>query len=574
MQKASSILFLCLFSLLFATVLTAQDAGTDDQALLPEIDPQDIEIRSQFQARFPGLRRQPILGFNPRPRVFQIDPERQPFIEDEETVMANLPLGEMDRPHAPVYQRLGYANPRNGFARIGVGSYFTPEADVYAIARIRDGNWISGNVRHLSSDGHIDGAASSYRNLDANFNLFNSFSKRTKLRSHFGVISDFNHYGGLIVDEDGPTNLNTRVERAGFRGGTELTVARTSLSGVNVGIDGYAYRYDLTSSLDNYVGDLNEWGFSGRAEYSRLGNNVEEVHRIRVRSRAGGIETLDNGMEGWSVTTASAHYERLFNYRTEVKASMGLAGVTDAENGFTFHVAPNVQISHTLLQGIELRGEVSGTPSHKSLRSVHGMNPYIDFSTSLQHQFVWLAKAEAVLEPFSGSRLTGGIAYENIYNHLYFTQNSNSVAGTGFSEQYYSPTFSDANFMRVYGSFSQDLRPDRLWIRADGHWQRPRLTGGDKIPFTETFALKGTASFRPVGQLLVEGWAEYAGNREDSFGESLSSYIVLGSRFEVAVSERLGVYGKLLNILDEQYELWRGYPERGFQGYVGITYLF
>ncbi|MCC5913297.1 MAG: hypothetical protein JJU46_02875 [Balneolaceae bacterium] len=574
MQKVTTILFLCFVSLLFAATLTAQDAGASDQTLLPEIDPQDIEIRSQFQARFPGLRRQPILGFNPRPRVFQIDPDRQPFIEDEETVMANLPLGQLDRPEAPVYMPLGYANPRNGFARVGVGSYFTPEADIYAIARIRDGNWVSGNVRHLSTDGHVEDATSSYRDFDANFNLFNSFSKRTKLRSHFGFKSNFNHYPGLVTDDEGPTDLNTRVEQAGFRGGTDLTVARTSISGVDFGVSGYAYRYDLTSNLDNYVGDVNEWGFRGRAEYSRLGSNVEEVHRVRVASEAGGIETLDNGMGGWSVTRVSAHYERLFNYQTEVKASMGLAGVTDAVNGFTFHVAPDVQISHTLLQGIELRGQVRGTPSHNSLNRVHNMNRFIDFTTPFEHQFTWEAKAEAVLEPFRGSRLTGGVSYQNIFNHLYFTQNSNEIAGTGLTEQYFTPTFNDANIFRVYGSFSQDLRPDVLWIKADGHWQRPRLTGNDKIPFTETFALKGTASFRPVGQLVVEGWAEYAGNREDSFGQSLSSYIVMGSRFEISVTERLGVYGKILNILDEEYELWRGYPERGFQGYVGITYLF
>ena len=36
----------------------AQDQQESDNSLLPEIDPQDIEIRSQFKARFPGLRRE------------------------------------------------------------------------------------------------------------------------------------------------------------------------------------------------------------------------------------------------------------------------------------------------------------------------------------------------------------------------------------------------------------------------------------------------------------------------------------------------------------------------------------
>ncbi|NBV31732.1 MAG: hypothetical protein EBR93_04265, partial [Bacteroidetes bacterium] len=32
----------------------SQGPGTQGQSLLPEINPQDIEIRSQFRARFPG----------------------------------------------------------------------------------------------------------------------------------------------------------------------------------------------------------------------------------------------------------------------------------------------------------------------------------------------------------------------------------------------------------------------------------------------------------------------------------------------------------------------------------------
>jgi len=141
MNRLLFALLLTSFTLFAGVKAVAQDAqqqtGTQ-QTLLPEIDPQDIEIRSQFQARFPGLRRQPILGFNPRPRVFQIDPNRTPFFEDEETVVANLPIGVLDRPEPPRYMPLGYSDPQNGFARIGIGSYFTPEADVYAVGRLNE----------------------------------------------------------------------------------------------------------------------------------------------------------------------------------------------------------------------------------------------------------------------------------------------------------------------------------------------------------------------------------------------------------------------------------------------------
>src|SRR6056297_3363852 len=88
--------------------LQAQDQQSDENSMLPEIDPQDIEIRSQFKARFPGLRRQPILGFDPTPRVYQIDPNRQPFMETQEQVVANLPVSELSRPNPPAYNPMRY----------------------------------------------------------------------------------------------------------------------------------------------------------------------------------------------------------------------------------------------------------------------------------------------------------------------------------------------------------------------------------------------------------------------------------------------------------------------------------
>src|SRR5690625_5017451 len=114
-----------LLTALFVAVQLAGQTQTQadvERSLLPDIDPQDIEIRSQFQARFPGLSRPPILGFNPRPRVYQIDPDRIPYIEDEEAQLANLPMGRLDRPDSDRHNALGYAPPKYAFIRAGVGS--------------------------------------------------------------------------------------------------------------------------------------------------------------------------------------------------------------------------------------------------------------------------------------------------------------------------------------------------------------------------------------------------------------------------------------------------------------------
>src|SRR6056297_1020701 len=195
MTKHAAPLLFFMFCLMgaFASLNAQQTGSQAQQNLLPEIDPQDIEIRSQFQARFPGLRRQPILGFNPRPRVFQIDPNRMPFIEDEETVVANLPIGQLSRPDPPEYDMLDYAMPKNAFIRAGVGSYLTPEVDAFATAKLSESNWISTDIHFTSSDGHDESVNTSYRFADASLKSFNRISDRTNLIIKAGAMSDFNH---------------------------------------------------------------------------------------------------------------------------------------------------------------------------------------------------------------------------------------------------------------------------------------------------------------------------------------------------------------------------------------------
>jgi len=118
------------------------------------------------------------------------------------------------------------------------------------------------------------------------------------------------------------------------------------------------------------------------------------------------------------------------------------------------------------------------------------------------------------------------------------------------------------------------LKAEVLWLSADAYLQRPRLSGEDRdIPYMETLSVASSVSFRPVKELLIEGWGEFKSGRESHTGESLPSYVTLGGRFEISLTENFGIYGKLINLLDEDYEYWEGYREHGFRGFIGLTVL-
>ncbi len=560
--------------ILSISTVNAQEGATQpDRTLLPEIDPQDIEIRSQFQARFPGLRRQPILGFNPVPRVFQIDPNRRPFIESEEAVAASIPVGELDRPEPPVYRALTYANPNNGFARLGVGSHITPEADVYAITNLGRGQWVSGNINYRSTEGHLDEQNSSFRNFNTDIRSQHRLSNRSTIRLNTGVFSDFNHLpitriSGTIVDGE-----QGRIANNGVYLGSTFSSARNSIAGFSISANGYLNQFDVTESVTNQAGSPGEWGISAGANYSWLGSNIEEVFGIYVNSDFGGIETIGSEMNSWSDSQLGASYSRLYNYQTDVKASLGASYVTDAFNSGTFYVAPRVEVTHTLFDGMDLRGLVSGSPDHRSLKELQTQNRFINLEDPLRHQYNLRGLAEVIIEPLSGTTFTGGASYQDIKQYAVFT-NDKPALGGNLVQGSYDVSYDNASFLKVYGAFSQQLVADKFWVDVDGFWQRPRLSGGEKIPFVEALGVRGALSWRPVAQLLLEGWGDFSGSRFNPNGDDLSSYFLLGGKFEISITENAGIYGKLLNITDQQYEIWDGYRERGFQGFVGITYLF
>jgi hypothetical protein len=569
------ILITLLFSVGTYTALFAQGQADREQSLLPDINPQDIEIRSQFQARFPGLNRQPILGFNPRPRVYQTDPNRLPFLEDEEDVLANLPVGNLDRPEPPEYRALGYRNPKYAFLRLGVGSDITPESDAFATARVAENSWISGNVRFTSSDGHEEQLNTSYRLFDTELNSYSRFSDRTTMRVNAGYVSNFNRMLQLNTDSENLLQAESKIGVDGFQGGVNLDLSETSLSGTTISVSGYANSFSVDSDLDPFnVTDAAEWGVRASGAYSRLGSHLNEVHKVRVQTDLGGVDPVFAEQSNWSVSTLSAHYERLFNYRTDVKASAGVSAVSDSQQDFVLYFAPEAEVKHRVFRGLDIRLKAYGKPSHNSLFDVQKTNRFFDLDSNLRHQYEKMALGELTTEPIYGTKITGGVSLQDITNFMYFSRTEEPYGIDNISEGYYSAQFDDAAIFKIYGAFTQDLKAEVLWLSANAYVQRPRLSDQDRdIPFMETLSISSSVSFRPIKELLVEGWGEFNSGRESYTGESLSSFITLGSRFEISLTENFGVYGKLLNILDEDYEYWDGYREHGFRGFIGLTVL-
>lgn len=577
MIRCFSVLVLFLIWIVSGPGLAIGQQGQDDEgSLLPEIDPQDIEIRSQYQAQFPGLRRQPILGFNPRPRVYQVDPDRMPYLESYEEVLAQLPVEEISRPDPPEYNAPLYPHPHHVYGRLGVGSYFSPETELYANTEIGEGHWLTGSLDYQSGDGHLQNSASSYRFANFETGYRGKLGSSTLMGLTLGVNSDFNRMPELSSSTVEMMDGSTRKEYMGFNLGARLKQFKNTIESWDFGISGMAQTIEVDAgNVPELTADTKEWGVAVDANKSWAGEQLHEIFGAVTDLQAGGYQLSEsNENEFWHIVGAGGQYERLFDYRTKVDASLLVYHVADAVDNTSFYVAPDINMEYYLMDEVTFSASVSGKPEHPYHISYHRENRFLSPDNLLRHSYHLKGSADITAELFPGNKLSGGISYQNSKNYPYYTRRDLSEVLEGEENGYYQINYDHASVFKIFGGYSSDIIPDRFWVNVNAWWKNPRLTNEDiKVPFEESLGMQGAITIRPVQRVLFEAWGDFIGTRSAPEISDLDPFFHIGTRVEVRISEKVGIYGKILNLLNQDYEIWDGYTERPFQVYGGVTLI-
>jgi hypothetical protein len=555
---------LFLFALFFTGSFSYQALAQqqdDEASLLPEIDPQDIEIRSQFQARFPGIRRQPILGFDPTPRVYQVDPNRMPFMETQEQVVANLPVSELSRPDPPAYNPLRYSDDIQAYGRLGFGTFSSPIANFWGVHRLSEKSYVGGNLDFSSSEGHLDNAPSSFRFFNATGQYASKLNPKTVLNVDFGGQSDF-HYLYPLQNQSPPAVPDTK-NYLGFHLNGKVDQFGSAVKGWSAEA-GVRY-FDVALQDESLTGDVNETVYNGSFAKRWAGSHTNETFTLKGGVQSGAYGSGSN-QDGWTILQGGARYQRLFNYNTQVSAEANVYYATDVVESKVYF-GPEVEVEHSFTEALKIRGRAEGKPFQETIRRHHEENRFLTGNNILRHSYLIRVTGEAFLEYFRGSTLHGGIQYANTKNYAYYTQRNDVSASS-----YYQINYERATNFKIYAGVTHQLLPERFWVSGSIYAQNPKLDGGDRIPFEETWGLNASVHISPVKRIIVEGWLDYVGKRETgTTNTDLDAILLLGAQADLEITERFGAYIKGVNLLDDSYQLWEGYRERPFQIYGGIT---
>lgn len=559
-----------LLLLLFGGWATAQSGNTQN-SLLPEIDPQDIEIRSEFRARFPGIRRQPILGFNPKPRVFRIDPNRTPFMESDKDAVASIILTQLDRPEPPSKPILSYPSRTNAYVKAGMGNFLTPELEAYVLRRINSNSVASANIDFSSSDGHLDNQESAFRFFDLNGVYGTKLKSGTRLSTKAGVFSDFNHLFNLPNTIPNDNSGTSQKDYTGLSGGIILENNSNELEGWDFYLNGNVVDVDMFASNAALEGNQSEQYVQSGFEKKWAGSSLYDILSVNVDVKGGNYSSVSFGNTQWLNTSATFGYSTLFNYKTEITIEGGLSYISDSFRNKPLFIS-NTEINHSIKDGLNITGHIYTQPEMKSIWEHHQTNRFLNVSSQIQFEYVFGIDGGIEYKPVESTKLFGLVSYKSIDNYGYYARESRTF-GLATAQSFYSINYADATKFRLELGVTQQFVSDKVWFDGFVYAQRPELKSGPDIPFEERLGAEGVLSVKPVKALTISSWTQFVGEREDpnpNTADNLKGYLLLSGGLDYEINEKFGVYFKVLNILGQKYEVWEGYQERPFQVFGGI----
>lgn len=521
------------------TPLAAQDSGSP---LLPDIDPQDIEIRGDFVARFSGITRQPILGFSPKPRVFRMDPNRMPYLESQAEVVASLPISDIDRPQAPSYTSPTFPKRHRVLTTAGFGNYWTPEANVHGELQVSDRSKLLFRTSFLSSQGQEEAQPTSFRLLNGDLSLVRSTSSRSRLTVGAYGRHDFNYLNaepGLsaVVNNQSQAggHLTWRTQRNPFSQ-SELHV-KSGYTALPFG--------NSETRLDA--------GLSHSFTLPRIGQWLSM-----------GLRT-ENGLTGWAVNEGRFAYHARIGSGIQTTIGARAFYGWDEVNGATFFAAPDVSVHFKHASGVMLVGELGGAMRTTGLATDTEFNRFYSAYTYSQNETSWHARGLAQFATVTGVRVEVGADY-GIHPRIGFYER----AGANLTRSY-----AEGSVLKVHSSASVDIVPELFTAFGTVYVQNAFLKNDIRIPFHETYGANAGISARPTAKILAEAWVESNGPRTiDRAGTENRSFTLVNAKLDVRFSRTFGLYVKGTNLLNRSYTPWVGYPMLPIQAYGGFTLLF
>lgn len=551
-----------------ATPLYGQDE--EERPVLPDIAPRTVEIRGQLEIHFPTLERQPLVGFNPPPRIVDLG-DRQPFMEPYRQGAADLPQSPLQEPTALAFGSLEGIERRTGIVEARAGRYLSRHVDARVEHAFRPEVAVVGRLRYSGLDGHEPyefdpHITSSSDDIEgrADVLLFGE-----AVRGGIGIDGLHSRYAlfGAVGSNTSP-QLNDAPMREGRQLGATAWIQTAEMEGIAASARARLSNasFNTDACADESSTCLSDRFQRAQRTFELAGDVRLPLDRMTLFAEAEAVMSgIDTGALAGTdvVTTDAAAGLRLIQSRRLAVRAAGRFLLAHAPSGAgsssRLYVSPDVRIDVYPMRGFQLYVENRPSIRHTTLAQLHRRNPYIVSRPVIQPE-VTTIDARAGVRLFTGPAtvdVRGGYAVAPEFQYFEHREASTYVEGVS------AVGYDKASILQVGGELSMVLG-GRANAGLSADFRHGRLTEHDSvIPYFSPLVGRAMLSIPLMSNRVVisgAGRFESARYRDRDESRRIGDYMAFDFRGTYRVNPMIGIVAAVENLSVGHLEKWDRYP--------------
>ena len=586
-------LFLFLIPLLLAAPALAQDstiavgvtAGPDAPAdtsgsVLPDIAPREIEIRGQLEIAFPSLERQPLIGFNPPPRVRELPPDEGPYVEEYKQESADLPPSPLQRPEAPPITELTTGEPMGGVIEASGGRYYARLVRARIAVPATGRTAFHADLDYGGSDGYLvpdDDAVLDDADVRTPYDALEAALRVTTTQDGLragGALDGFaNRY--TLYGAVGGSGAAQPDRRGGGLGGTAWVEGEsetfTDLA-LRVRYGAAGYETDVRDGDD--------------ADYRRFERRLDASTRVGVLAAGGelvadasfaGAGLDQDGLLGDAVQVFSGGAGYRFVARGRLNLQLGARFLAfnsnqprsnndirgSVQNVSGSYVVPDVRLDLYPSSALRLYAESRPGADLAGLAGLYEENPYL-VDEPLVFPSVRQFDAEGGAELFAGPlQLKLHAGYERYPSFLFF-EHADGAFGLPYRRGLHTANYAEATVIHGGGDVSVALPAGFSALLGVSVREGSLGDGGGEIPYFAPLTGEAALSYAFAGRRgLLQLTGHYEGKRYVSraLDRRVGDYVDLDLSASYDLARNVGLVARLDNLAFDGLERWEGYPQ-------------
>ncbi len=558
------------------SVATANGQDNEQQPLLPDLAPREVEIRGELEVRFPLLERQPLVGFNPPPQIPVLPTGRRPVVEDYKQDRADLPQSAIDRPDAPV-SLAGAETAMNGEIEAGAGSFFDRLVRARISASPADNLTLRTHVDYFGSDGTtvIPGAdvKNPFDSIEGDIAL-DYETERVRTGVEVGGFADYySLYGDASTFPAPVADFPDGADRMGRGIGAKLWLKSARAQATEYSVETMWSASEFETELTDIEGPSERRvevaasvavpvGAAALTADVRGGTAGDDA------SFAGTAEQFVSGAIGGKLTnlpgvSASAAI-RVLGTRYDSRFS------TDGSQRKLLYLSGDVDIAWSVVPSVQVFAANKAWVDENDLGNVFRLSPFAESEPQLGPTLnvidatagVRFALGSVSIAPFGGYRWSP--------NQLYF---SAGAAGSTTPATRPIARHDRVATLRAGATVGVGITGS-LTAALSGEYRDAQLTELDTaVPYFPTLLTEGTLTYRFLSdRALVRLRARYEDGRtiDESGTTDLDPITALDVLASYDVTPNIGFTLRGLNLTDSALEHWNLYRRTGRQFVGGI----